>query len=276
MAMNQGFRNFNTPDAGSYQDVYDQRLGMLRDAAQPFEQRQFNNLQQNLFDTGRMGSTGGGLQTEAFARGLGQADTQRNIDAMGFAEGLWQRDMNNVMNNRQLGLGMVGQGFGGMSAGSNAMLGNRQLAGNLGLNFLNQAQGFGQGAFQTSAGMSDLINNRALQRLGSAQQMLGFGSSQNLQNINTGLGMLGAQQNMDTQLRNLLAMGGQFGGQQANAGANAGQFMVQGAQNNFGDFLAGMGGGMMDGSFKLPSFGSTKPAPAPTNEPGFGGQPGGF
>ena len=259
-ALNQGFRDYNTPGAGSYQDVYDQRLGMLRDAAAPFEQRAFNNLNQNLFDTGRLESSGGGLQTEAFARGLGQADTQRSLDAMGFAEGLWQRDMNNVLQQRQLGANMVGTGFGGMSAGTNANLMNRQLAGYLGSNLMGQAQNFGQDTFNTAAGMSDLVNSRAMQRLSTAQNLLGFGGTMQQQNFNTGLGFLGSQQNIDNQIRNLATMGGNFGTQQAQAGANAGQFGIQAAQNNFGNALAGFGMGMFD-------YGMSRPQVQPTPLP---------
>lgn len=58
-----------------------EHLGLLREQAAPFEQRAFNSLQDNLFATGRMGTTGGGIQTEAFARGLGQADLARQLAA---------------------------------------------------------------------------------------------------------------------------------------------------------------------------------------------------
>ena len=62
------------------------RLSQLRSQAQPFEERAFSNLQDNLFATGRLGSTGGALQTEAFARGLAQADVGRQVAAGDFAQ----------------------------------------------------------------------------------------------------------------------------------------------------------------------------------------------
>ena len=66
---------------GTQEASRDQTLSLLRQQAQPFEERAFAGLQDNLFSTGRLGSTGGGLQTEAFARGLGQADLQRQLTA---------------------------------------------------------------------------------------------------------------------------------------------------------------------------------------------------
>lgn len=44
-----------------------------------------NKLGEALFGSGRTGTTGGALQTEAFAKGLGQADLQRQLFARGEA-----------------------------------------------------------------------------------------------------------------------------------------------------------------------------------------------
>ncbi len=59
----------------------DATLDLLRQQAQPFEDRAFQSLRENQFKTGQMGTSGGGLQTEAFARGLGQADLSRQLAA---------------------------------------------------------------------------------------------------------------------------------------------------------------------------------------------------
>jgi hypothetical protein len=64
-----------------FQDVADNTLSLLREQAQPFESRAFQDLQENLFSTGRLGTSGGALQTEAFARGLAQADIGRQLQA---------------------------------------------------------------------------------------------------------------------------------------------------------------------------------------------------
>lgn len=65
----------------SFQSVADSTLANLRAQAAPQEQQAFNKLGESLFGTGRTGTTGGALQTEAFARGLGQADLQRQLAA---------------------------------------------------------------------------------------------------------------------------------------------------------------------------------------------------
>jgi hypothetical protein len=68
-----------------FPDVFDRTLSTLRAQAEPFETRALQNLQQQLFNTGQLGGTGGGLQLEAFARGLGQADLGRQLSALGEA-----------------------------------------------------------------------------------------------------------------------------------------------------------------------------------------------
>lgn len=68
-------------DIGNGEMARDRALGLMREQARPFEDRAFSNLQENLHSTGRLGTTGGGLQTEAFARGLGQADLARQLAA---------------------------------------------------------------------------------------------------------------------------------------------------------------------------------------------------
>jgi hypothetical protein len=76
--LSSAFGLYNQPSSDQYRQ---QTLDLLRQQAAPFEQRAFNANQQNLFGTGRLGTTGGGLQTEAFARGLGQADLARQLQA---------------------------------------------------------------------------------------------------------------------------------------------------------------------------------------------------
>jgi hypothetical protein len=64
-----------------FNDVRDQTLSTLRAQAQPFETRAYDTLQNDQFSRGQMGSSGGALQTEAFARGLGEADLTRQLQA---------------------------------------------------------------------------------------------------------------------------------------------------------------------------------------------------
>mgnify|MGYP006292639787 CR=1 FL=1 len=156
--------------------------------------------------------------------------------------------MQNTLEQRQLGLGMFGQG---MQGNINA----QGLYGQVGGNLLNSAQNFAGGAFNAGMAGNQLQSQRALQRLQNAQNLFGFGQAAQSQDFNTALGFLSANQNMQNALQQWTALGINAGGNQAQAGANAGRFGMAGARNNLGDFIGGVGAGMMDGSFKLPDFG---------------------
>ena len=91
--------------AQGFGDYRNQTLDLLRQEAAPQEERAFANLNQNLFSTGRMGTSGGALQTEAFARGLGQADLQRQLMA-------GQEARNAQTQALSVGTGLTGQGLG--------------------------------------------------------------------------------------------------------------------------------------------------------------------
>lgn len=71
----------NTAFRGAYDRYYDDTLATLRSNADVANQRGFSNLQDSLFSTGRLGSSGGALQTEAFARGLAQNDSNLQMQA---------------------------------------------------------------------------------------------------------------------------------------------------------------------------------------------------
>lgn len=131
----------------NYQGVADQRLALLRQQAAPFEQQAYNANNQNLFATGRMGTTGGGLQTEAFARGLGQADLARQTAAQGQADQLYQFDQGagqNMMNTA-----------GYLNTGANSIF---------------------NGQFGAQVDYNALVNARSQQRLKDATSLFGFGN----------------------------------------------------------------------------------------------------
>ena len=88
------------------QAIAQQRLDLLREQARPFEERAFANLQDNLFSTGRLGTTGGSLQTEAFARGLGQADLSRQIAASAEGRAFQNQALTGARNLTTLGTGV--------------------------------------------------------------------------------------------------------------------------------------------------------------------------
>jgi hypothetical protein len=89
--------------AQGFGDYRQNTLDLLRQQAAPEEERAFANLNQNLFSTGRMGTSGGALQTEAFARGLGQADLSRQLMA-------GQEARNAQTQALSVGTGLAGQG----------------------------------------------------------------------------------------------------------------------------------------------------------------------
>lgn len=175
------------------QAIMAQQLGLLREQAAPFEQRAFNNLQDNLFATGRLGSSGGGLQTEAFARGLGQADLSRQLQAFQQAQ-QYQRDAANRAS-------MFGQG-------ADSLLG---------------------AGFQRALAGNSAVADRALQRFGLAQTLFdaGMGQRQNLLGEAMGglQGFSGIQQYGLNNLQQALA------GSQAVSNAALGRASTKGGSN---------------------------------------------
>lgn len=65
-------------------------LDLLRRQAQPFEQQAQNRLNNNLFMRGRLGTedSATGEAFRSFSRGLAEADTQRQVAAMGLSDQL--------------------------------------------------------------------------------------------------------------------------------------------------------------------------------------------
>jgi hypothetical protein len=218
----------------SYDSVAQQRLGLLRDQAAPFEDRAFNSLQNKMFSQGRMGSTGGGRDMEAFARGLGQADTARQLDSMGFAEQLYGRDQQYAQAQQAMGANLF-------SGGASNWMQGQQMAGQLGQLGLGAAGGqYDLGMNWNQAGYT-----RAQDRMNRAQQMFGFGNTLQVQpaaNVDPWLkllsGITGEQGNM---MNASAALGG--GGQSISPGDTTGQ--------SVGSFLGGLGQGMMTGNIDV-------------------------
>lgn len=159
---------------GTQQQSTAETLGLLRQQAQPFEERAFSNLQDNLFATGRLGTTGGGLQTEAFARGLGQADLGRQLAASGEGRAAQQA---------QLGLGT------GLASQQDALLSNamNRFQGMSGL-----SQNLGRDRFSRTNDIANENFQRAGALLTSAPQFLQQAiESTQLSNIGQGLQNIG-------------------------------------------------------------------------------------
>jgi hypothetical protein len=253
--------------SNSYGDVAQQRLGLLRDQAAPFEQRATDSLMQRLFSQGRMGSTGGGRDIEAFARGLGQADTSRQLDAQGFAEQLYGRDQSLGANLFSAGVGnfMQGDQFGGqlgLQRNIQQMNQNQASAGfgldanrlglfgqQLGLTADTTRAGLSAEAlgniYNTTMGFNELQMNRADQRLARAQQLFGFGETLGNTGNRQASNAMGLLSGLTAEQQQLLGVGLNSGGAQAQAALNSGRFIMAGAENPFAGFLQGLGGGLL-------------------------------
>lgn len=204
----------------NYNDVFNQRLGLLREQAAPFESRAADSFLNRQYAMGRMGSTGGGRDVEAFARGLGQADTTRQLDAMNLSEALRGRDMT-------MGQGLMGMGTQGLQSGYNSRYGAiGDLFSRSGVLGGGTASMFGN-VFQNQQGFNDLVNARAQQRMMNAANMFGFGSDINKANLQIGTGMSADQRNivnslLQTGQLGVAAAGGGQAGPQNPAGSALG------------------------------------------------------
>lgn len=199
-----------------------QALNLMREQAQPFEERAFSNLQDKLFMQGQGGTSGGGLQMEAFARGLSQADTSRQLQAMQEGRAAAQHQM-------AQGTGMATQAMGLQGLQDQLLTGAT--------NRFNATGAFAQGLQNQQYGqaLSTLQNIFAPQQL---QQQLTGGYLGHLNNLNTGIGAIN-QQGIDFAN---LSRG--FMADQANTRVGAGS-QITPIQNNNATALAQLSGALM-------------------------------
>jgi len=227
--------------SGGFDDIQANTLNLLRQQAAPFEQRAFGNLQDNQFATGRLGSSGGALQTEAFARGLGQADTDRQLASFGEARNVQQSFQQLLQQQLGGGQGLAGQESDLLNSAFSQFGNTLGLANDLSTDVFNRGSStFNQG-FQGAGGQQALI-----------QMLMGLGNfSGNLE-----------QSRANTELQ---AKGGAA---QAVSNFGAGS----------GDVAATFLGGLGQNIFASDSSGFGNPAATGGGVP-FGGQPstlGGF
>lgn len=157
---------------GSLDTLRDDQLALLRQLSQPYEDRQRAQLDQNLFNRGQLGSTGGALQSRALTESQGTADLQRQLQSIGLAQNERQslfdmantslaRDMEiNALPIQQLALG--GQ-LGAQQSSANAQAGaapyNAAVAGNANELQFWQALGSGIGNFSKGVGAAGELSN---------------------------------------------------------------------------------------------------------------------
>jgi hypothetical protein len=211
-------------------DLRDENLSLLREMAQPHEAKAFQGLQENQFATGRLGSSGGALMTEAFAKGLADADLGRQQSSIGLAQA-------QQMQNFGIGIGAMQQGQG--LAGFEDQLKNSafgRFAGGVGIN-QQQSQGlFNMGSSLFGQGLQGLGGQNAIM-----QQLLGmgtFGANLGAQRANTDIAAAGGAGQIASQMG---PSGGDImGGFLTNMGTN----LLQGNGGfNFGNLFGGGGAG---------------------------------
>lgn len=233
-------------------DVQAQTLANLRAQAQPFEERQFAGLNNNLFATGRLGTTGGALQTEAFARGLGQADLSRQLEAtnqarltqqnaLSLSQGLAGIGNQNAINGDALLQNAFGR-FSGLAGQldqnlqqrfGNAVLLNQIGSQNAQQNFNNQIQLAGLPAGLQSANLANALQalqgQQALQSMGLNLANFGLASSQAQGNLQLGQqsNAVAAASNPNIGARNDF-LGSLFGGIAGRVGGQGGAGLLGG------------------------------------------------
>jgi hypothetical protein len=174
----------------------DDTLALLRQQAAPFEQRAFQGLQDTQFATGQLGSSGGALQTEAFARGLSQADLDRQLAASGEARAEQSSLLDLLGGQLEGGAGLRGMEADLLQQAFSQFAGTQGLAADL------QSGVFNQGSALFNQGGQGLGGMQAI--LGMLMSLGGFSGDLEAQRANTELGAKGGQA---TALGNIGASG---------------------------------------------------------------------
>ena len=125
------------------------RYNILNQLAQPNEQRAYNNMQDQLFATGRLGTSGGGIQQEAFYNAQAQADLQRQMASQDWAASRAQNRFGAAL--QSVGSGQAGQ-LNQFNMGAGSLGGMSQLWQNL-LQSANVGLGAASGTPQGIAAM---------------------------------------------------------------------------------------------------------------------------
>lgn len=228
-------------------------LDLLRQQAQPFEERAFSDLNENLFGTGRIGTSGGALQTEAFARGLGQADLSRQLAASGEGRAATQQALAQAT------------GLGGLQ---DSLLGNAlsRFGGltDLGARLSGQRFDQGTGLFGTglqAAGAPAAYQAGQLGNLTSALQ--GLTGLTNISTVPANLALQFMQSQANTRINQASGMGGQVNAGDLSRAATGSTLAdlggaVAGSGIDFGSLFGGLfgGGGSTSQSFTPTSKGT--------------------
>lgn len=174
-------------------NMVNDRLSLLRQQAAPQEEQAFNSLQNRLFSQGRLGSTGGSRDIEAFARGLGSVDLQRQVEAQNLGLGAQQQSAGILAQQAGLFQGLGSQ-VGGQALQNAGLLANQGISAR-GQNINQRGQDLSQqGLFANTA-------------LGFANPQLSAGVNLGGQDISRLSAALGAGQGLFGQAGQLAGQG---------------------------------------------------------------------
>lgn len=200
------------------------QLNTFRQQAQPENQRAVNSTLQNLFGTGRLGTTGG-------ANVIGRLAEAQNQQDLGFQNAATQTAQNQFQLNQNAGQGLLGLGLQGSG-----------LQGSLAATGL-----------EGQTGALNAILSRGQSRLGAAQQLFGFGSQVTQQPFQEAQQNLGIQASLNDQEMAALDASIRAGGGQASAGANQAAAILANSGSPIGaaagEFGVGLLGRSMDKIF---------------------------
>lgn len=202
--------------------VREDELGLLRAQARPAEERAVNAKFQNLFSTGRLGTTGGIRGLGELARVQEQADIGRQLAATQTAQGLRGQNL------------AAGSGFLGLSQqGDIAQAGIRSDA--------------ARGLFGAETGLTERGLSRGQQRLSAAEGLFGFGTEASGVGLDRAERTLGSALTLDDANRANLALSINAGSGQAAAGGNVANAILAGGGSNVGSFFQSAGAGLLEG-----------------------------
>lgn len=219
----------------TYDDLltgYEDRLGTLRANAQTGNERLVNKTFNNLFGTGKLGTTGGAGIAEGLQNSLDQQDL--GFQTQAFGDSL-------AAQGQLFGQGLA-QNAQGINALNSAISGNNAGLANL-LNFGTNAQNLESNLFNRGFTLNNLAENRADTRLRRAMDMFGFGTGLEDRGIDQSTGFLNTLFGLDQQNINLLqAAIGLSGANQPNT-LQQGQLAMNktNPKQFFGDFLTSFG-----------------------------------
>lgn len=204
-----------------------QRYNMLEQMANPGETNAAYRTMTNLFNTGRLGTTGGNEVMRTLNESMNMSRLGRQTAALDYGQNI----RGNATN-------MLNSGFGQFNFLGNSMN-----------NFANTASGLSDAYARRGAVNDSYRVQRAMDKLKMTEGLFGFGTGLQRDAFNLGASQLGVVNSLDQEARSWIGLGGNIGGQQAQAGANVGALRMQGGTGiagALGDFATTAGGGLFN------------------------------